>query len=53
MLADIVRAVAQSAPILHLHGLIKIALVTTLDDVVVSDTQPDDKKKNKYTEKLH
>ena len=29
---------------LHLHGLIKITLGTPLDDVVVSNTQPDDKR---------
>jgi hypothetical protein len=44
MLADIVWIVAQSAPILHLHGHIKIILAAPLDDVVVSNTQSLDQK---------
>jgi hypothetical protein len=44
MLADIVWIVAQSAPILHLHGHIKITLAAPLNDVVVSNTQSLDQK---------
>ena len=44
MLANIVRVVAWSASFLHLHGLIKIALVAPLGDVVVSDTQLNDNR---------